>query len=212
MTAAGKRIGRPIKPAVPGERQPLGLRVSAATKALVEALARGAGRTQSQEVEFLIERCLQYDRMLVALGVTERELAAAQARRDAQPRRARRRRRLSDRRQRSARALASGLMSEIDDLVAASIGWHRADDDEWSVREWRERHDEYFRAMAALQRRERRERVARALAVVKQARKVGLPVKRAIIDGVDLELGEPAPASPVTELDQWIAKHHARSA
>jgi hypothetical protein len=54
--------------------------LSAATKALVEALARGAGRTQSQQVEFMLERCLQYDRMLVALGVTERELAAAQAR------------------------------------------------------------------------------------------------------------------------------------
>ena len=77
MTAAFKRIGRPIKPALPGERRSLGLRVTAATKALIEALARASGRTQSQEVEFLVERCLQYDRILMALQVTERELAAA---------------------------------------------------------------------------------------------------------------------------------------
>jgi hypothetical protein len=80
MTAAGKRIGRPIKPALPGERPSLGLKVTAATKALIEALARASGRTQSQEAEFLIERCLQYDRTLTAMQVTERELAAAQAR------------------------------------------------------------------------------------------------------------------------------------
>ena len=74
---AGKRIGRPIKPALPGERPSLGLKVSAATKALIEALARASGRTQSQEVEFLIERCLQYDRLVLAARVTEHELAAA---------------------------------------------------------------------------------------------------------------------------------------
>ena len=79
MTAAGKRIGRPIKPAQPGERPSLGLKVTAATKALIEALARASGRTQSQEAEFLIERCLQYDRTLMAMRITERELSAAQA-------------------------------------------------------------------------------------------------------------------------------------
>lgn len=79
MTAAGKRTGRPIKPALPGERPSLGLKVTAATKALIEALARASGRTQSQEAEFLIERCLQYDRTLIAMRVTERELSAAQA-------------------------------------------------------------------------------------------------------------------------------------
>jgi len=79
MTAAGKPIGRPIKPALPGERPSLGLKVTAATKALIEALARASGRTQSQEAEFLIERCLQYDRALMAMRITERELSAAQA-------------------------------------------------------------------------------------------------------------------------------------
>jgi hypothetical protein len=79
MPRTGKPKGRPIKPALPGERPQLGLKVTAATKALVEALARASGRTQAREVEFLIERCLQYDRTLIALGVTERELAAAQA-------------------------------------------------------------------------------------------------------------------------------------
>jgi len=78
VTAAGKRIGRPIKPAMPGERPSLGLRVSAATKALVEALAARSGRTQSQEAEFLIERAIQYDSILIAMGMTERELSAAQ--------------------------------------------------------------------------------------------------------------------------------------
>jgi hypothetical protein len=79
MTATGKRIGRPIKPALPGERPSLGLRVTAATKELIEALARASGRTQSQETEFLIERCLQYDRTLMAMRITERELSDAQA-------------------------------------------------------------------------------------------------------------------------------------
>jgi hypothetical protein len=77
---AGKRIGRPIKPALPGERPSLGLKVTAATKALIEALANASGRTQSAEAEFLIERCVQYDRALLAMQVTERELSAAQAR------------------------------------------------------------------------------------------------------------------------------------
>ncbi len=54
--------------------------MTAATKALIEALARSSGRTQSAEAEFLIERCLQYDRTLMAMRVTERELSAAQAR------------------------------------------------------------------------------------------------------------------------------------
>jgi hypothetical protein len=80
MTAARKHIGRPIKPALPGERPSLGLKVTAATKALIEALARASGRTQSAEAEFLIERCLQYDRTLMAMRVTERELSTAQAR------------------------------------------------------------------------------------------------------------------------------------
>ena len=80
MTATGKRIGRPIKPALPGERPSLGLRVTAATKELIEALARASGRTQSQEAEFLIERCLQYDRLVLAARVTPRQLTAAKAR------------------------------------------------------------------------------------------------------------------------------------
>jgi hypothetical protein len=80
MTTAGKRIGRPIKPALLGERPSLGLKVTAATKALIETLARASGRTQSAEAEFLIERCIQYDRTLAAMRITERQLSAAQAR------------------------------------------------------------------------------------------------------------------------------------
>jgi hypothetical protein len=100
---------------------------------------------------------------------------------------------------------------ELDlDAEACGVGFRHADDDEWSVRERRARHDEYFRAMAALQRRERRERLARAIAVVKTAQKAGLPVKRATIEGVDLEFGQPeaakAPAT-LTPLEAWKAKH-----
>jgi hypothetical protein len=75
--------------------------------------------------------------------------------------------------------------------------------------------NDLLRALTLIGRRERRERVARALAVVKEARKLGLPVKRATIDGVDMEFGPPEAAkeaAAVTELDQWISKHHARSA
>ena len=67
MKAAGKRIGRPIKPALKHKRVSLGLKVTAKTKALIESLAQASGRTQSQEAEFLIERCLQYDETLRAM-------------------------------------------------------------------------------------------------------------------------------------------------
>jgi hypothetical protein len=39
-------------------------------------------------------------------------------------------------------------------------------------------------------RRERRDRRARGIAAVKAAQKAGLPVKRATIDGIEMELGE----------------------
>ena len=90
------------------------------------------------------------------------------------------------------------------------LGWHRADDDEWSVRERRERLDEYFRAMAALQRRERPERLAREIAVVKAAQRAGLPVKAAIVEGVALTFGDPeaaGKAATLTPLEAWKAKH-----
>lgn len=112
-------------------------------------------------------------------------------------------------------------MSDLDNLTAqdlACLGLHRADD-QWSFEAIEREIDPdaddralmaFAASSAALQRRERRERQAREIAVVKAVQKAGLPVRRAVIDGVDLEFGEPeaaGKAAPVTELDQWIAKH-----
>jgi hypothetical protein len=58
---AKRRTGRPTKPAVGTARVSLGLKVTASTKRVIEALAIVSGRTQSQEAEFLIERALQFD-------------------------------------------------------------------------------------------------------------------------------------------------------
>jgi hypothetical protein len=58
-----------------------------------------------------------------------------------------------------------------------------------------------LRAFTAIARREQRERVAKGLAVVKAARKKGLPVKAATIEGVALEFGEPD-TTPAT-FNEW---------
>ena len=69
--AKAKRIGRPLNPPSPkGQRVSLGLKVRAEVKALVDREALKTGRTQSQEAELLIERCLQYDRTLAAMRMT----------------------------------------------------------------------------------------------------------------------------------------------
>jgi hypothetical protein len=66
-----------------------------------------------------------------------------------------------------------------------------------------------MRPYARISRRERRERIARQFAVVQAAQKAGLVIRSTTIEGVSLELGavEPTKPEPVTELDQWIAKH-----
>ena len=46
-----KRIGRPPKPPTPGERTPLGLRVTAEVKKMLEQAAVQSGRSLSQEAE-----------------------------------------------------------------------------------------------------------------------------------------------------------------
>jgi hypothetical protein len=92
-----------------------------------------------------------------------------------------------------------------DDLdpeaVALALGGQIVDDDPWWAEQEREAHAEYIRAMAALERRKRRERIAHDLAVVKAAQKAGLTVTRAPIDGVDLEFGPPPPAPPPPEVE-----------
>lgn len=65
--------------------------------------------------------------------------------------------------------------------------------------------DALMRVYGIISRRERRERVKQALAVIEAARKKGLPVKAATIEGVVLELGEPetAPATNEWDLDLY---------
>ncbi|SDR31388.1 hypothetical protein SAMN05519103_01934 [Rhizobiales bacterium GAS113] len=65
--AAKRSVGRPIKPAAPGQRFSLGLKVTAEIKQLIDALARKTGRTQSQQVELMVEGFLQFQATLAAL-------------------------------------------------------------------------------------------------------------------------------------------------
>lgn len=51
MTTKGTRTGRPTKPASPGKRVSLGLKVTPEIKGLLDAAAHKSGRTQSQEAE-----------------------------------------------------------------------------------------------------------------------------------------------------------------
>jgi hypothetical protein len=73
MTTA-KRIGRPMNKPAKGTRVSLGLKVTAEVKRHVDAAAQASGRTQSQEAEALIEKALQYDRVLAASGTTSEKL------------------------------------------------------------------------------------------------------------------------------------------
>jgi hypothetical protein len=70
MAREAKRIGRPMKAPARGKRVSLGLKVTAEVKRHIDSAARASGRTQSQEAEVLIERALQYDRMLASMGTT----------------------------------------------------------------------------------------------------------------------------------------------
>jgi hypothetical protein len=64
VTTTAKRRGRPFKAPKAGKRAPLSLLVRAEIKKLVDERAKASGRTQSQEAEMLIERCLQYESVL----------------------------------------------------------------------------------------------------------------------------------------------------
>lgn len=67
MTTRAKRKGRPFKEPAPGKRAPLSLLVRSEIKKLVDERARASGRTQSQEAEAMIERCLAYDQTMEAM-------------------------------------------------------------------------------------------------------------------------------------------------
>jgi hypothetical protein len=74
VTTKAKRRGRPFKPPKPGKRAPLSLLVRAEIKALVDERAKASGRTQSQEAEAMIERCLTYDQMMESMRTNLAEL------------------------------------------------------------------------------------------------------------------------------------------
>lgn len=63
MAQLKKRRGRPLKPASPGERASLGLRVSGDLKRRLDESAKKAGRTQGQEAELRLERSFEADRV-----------------------------------------------------------------------------------------------------------------------------------------------------
>ncbi len=56
---ASKRLGRPKRKPKPGERVPLGLRVTAETKQRLDDAAEQSGRSQSQEAELRLERSFE---------------------------------------------------------------------------------------------------------------------------------------------------------
>jgi TraY domain len=78
-TMVKKRIGRPTKPPKPGERVPIGLRVTAQMKRKLEEAATEKGRSLSQEAEMRLQNSLSSDWQLTlvyrgyALPVIRRE-------------------------------------------------------------------------------------------------------------------------------------------
>jgi TraY domain len=56
-----RRVGRPIKPPVSGERVGLSLRVTADMKRKLEAAALESGRSLGQEAELRLERSFEID-------------------------------------------------------------------------------------------------------------------------------------------------------
>jgi hypothetical protein len=74
-TTERPRRGRPFKQPKKGKRAPLSLLVRAEIKRLVDERAKASGRTQSQEAEMLIERCLAYDQTLEAMRTNLEEMA-----------------------------------------------------------------------------------------------------------------------------------------
>ena len=56
ITTQPPKIGRPVKPAIEGERQMLSFRVTADTKRKLEDEANKSGRSISQETELRVQR------------------------------------------------------------------------------------------------------------------------------------------------------------
>jgi hypothetical protein len=105
------------------------------------------------------------------------------------------------------RAKVDGL-DDTEDLAGA--GLRRVGDDDWSFRsiEREIAPDADKHALAAFaassappKRRERKPTLARGLAVVKAAHQKGLSVRRATIEGVALEFGQPEAEPAFTEIE-----------
>jgi hypothetical protein len=62
-----KKRGRPMKRPVPGERTPLGLRVTAELKENLEQAAIQSGRSLSQEAELRLEKSFERDFILKSI-------------------------------------------------------------------------------------------------------------------------------------------------
>jgi hypothetical protein len=60
----GGKTGRPIKPARKGQKYQIGVIVTGEVKTTIAKLAKESGRTISREVEIMIERLLQYEKVL----------------------------------------------------------------------------------------------------------------------------------------------------
>jgi hypothetical protein len=71
--------------------------------------------------------------------------------------------------------------------------------------------DDLMRAYTRISRQERRERVARALAVVKAAQKRGFTVRAVTIEGFELQLGPPEPAKAAAEEPPPVKLFQTRS-
>ncbi|HJZ32101.1 MAG TPA: hypothetical protein VKF35_13390 [Hyphomicrobiaceae bacterium] len=72
--AVKPRGGRPVKSSRKGARYQIGVIVTGATKAVIAKAAKTEGRTISRQVEHMVERCLQYDRIFAAMGKTAEEI------------------------------------------------------------------------------------------------------------------------------------------
>jgi TraY domain-containing protein len=75
----GGRMGRPTKAPTPGERNHLGLRVTAELKQRLEQAAERAGRSLSQDVEMRLERSFDFDAALGGNRLSKIIKAIAQA-------------------------------------------------------------------------------------------------------------------------------------
>src|SRR5262249_9321435 len=72
--AVKPRGGRPVKSSRKGAHYQIGVIVTGATKAVIAKAAKTEGRTISRQVEHMVERCLQYDRIFAAMRKTAEEI------------------------------------------------------------------------------------------------------------------------------------------